>query len=401
MKFAHVSDVHIGSWRDPRLRDASTECFRRVIDQCITDHVDFVIVSGDLFNTSLPALDHLRTVVVALKKLKEHDTPLYYIAGSHDFSSSGKTMLDVLDAAGLAINVARGEERDSKLRLHFTTDKKTGVKLTGMLGRKGGLETAYYEMLDHDSLIADPGPKIFLFHSAIEEMKPAHLTQMSAAPLSLLPIGFDYYAGGHVHVVDHQHFPNHRNVVFPGPLFPCNFSELERLKHGGYFIVEDWKPTYVPLPLHPVKCLTFDCTGKTPADVEALVLNTLQHEDIMGSIVTLRLHGTIHKGRVTDISYRDITRLCHEKRAKTLLRNTYDLISKDFNVVNVHEGTVEDVERKLIEEHLGQQQLFTPDVERTMIRGFMRMLAIDKEEGETQTTFEKRLTEEIDTLFND
>ena len=147
MKFAHLADCHIGSWRDPKLRDISTKAFVKAINECIEEKVDFVLIAGDLFNTSLPALDNLKSATTKLKQLNDLGIPVYIVAGSHDFSPSGKTILDVLEEAGLLINVARGEDVEGRLKLNFTIDKKTGAKITGLLGRKGSLEKSYYESL--------------------------------------------------------------------------------------------------------------------------------------------------------------------------------------------------------------------------------------------------------------
>ena len=145
MKFAHMADCHIGSWRDPKLKDMSTLAFGKAIKKCIEENVDFILISGDLFNTSLPRLDNLKTVVSIFKKLKDKDIPVYIIPGSHDYSPSGKTMLDVLEEAGLFINVVKGEDVDGKIKLNFTIDEKTGAKITGMLGKRYSLEKEYYK----------------------------------------------------------------------------------------------------------------------------------------------------------------------------------------------------------------------------------------------------------------
>ena len=97
MKFAHLADCHIGSWRDPRLKDTSTNAFIKAVDKCINEKVDFILIAGDLFNTSFPRLDNLKTVVGKLKQLNDLDIPVYIVPGSHDYSSSGKTILDVLE----------------------------------------------------------------------------------------------------------------------------------------------------------------------------------------------------------------------------------------------------------------------------------------------------------------
>ena len=117
MKFAHLADLHLGAYKEPRMRALSDRAFELAINNILQEKVDFVLISGDLFNTSLPSVDNLKDATLKLKLLKDNNIPVYIIAGSHDFSPSGKTMLDVLENAGLAINVARGDIVNEKLRL--------------------------------------------------------------------------------------------------------------------------------------------------------------------------------------------------------------------------------------------------------------------------------------------
>src|SRR3989338_5743067 len=244
MKFAHMADCHIGSWRDPKLKDTSTLAFSKAVDKCITEAVDFILIAGDLFNTSFPRLDNLKTAVNALKKLKDIDIPVYIIPGSYDYSPSGKTMLDVLEEAGLFVNVVKGEEINGKLKLNFTIDKKTGAKITGMLGKRYSLEKKYYENLITENLEKEKGYKIFMFHSGIDELKPEDMQNIITQPLSLLPKNFDYYAGGHVHIVKDAKIEGYGTIAYPVPLFPNSFSELEKLEIGGFYIVENNIPKW-------------------------------------------------------------------------------------------------------------------------------------------------------------
>ena len=71
MKFAHLADCHIGSWRDPKLNHISTEAFCKAIDCAVQHHVDFIIIAGDLFNTSVPGIDRLKKATKKLKELKD------------------------------------------------------------------------------------------------------------------------------------------------------------------------------------------------------------------------------------------------------------------------------------------------------------------------------------------
>ena len=43
----------------------------------------------------------------------------------------------------------------------------------------------------------------------------------------------DYYALGHLHI-DFRY----KNFIYPGPIFPNNFQELEDLKSGSFYIVD-------------------------------------------------------------------------------------------------------------------------------------------------------------------
>ena len=138
MRFAHIADCHIGSWREPKLNNISTDAFIKAIDISKEKDVDFIIIAGDLFNTPLPAIDKLKTVVQKLRELKEKNIPVYGIPGSHDFSPSGKTMIDVLESAGLFTNVCKGSiNENGKLTLKYTQDPKTKILLTGIIGKKG------------------------------------------------------------------------------------------------------------------------------------------------------------------------------------------------------------------------------------------------------------------------
>src|SRR3989338_3553306 len=216
MKFAHMADCHLGSWSNhPDMREYPVLAFELAVDECIKEDVDFIIIAGDLFDTSLPPIDILQRTAAKFNECREKNISVYAIPGSHDYSPSGKTMIAVLEAAGLLVNLFKYEEVDGKIRLKFTADKKTGTKLTGIMGRKGSLEISYYKKLDR-SIENEPGFKIFVFHAGLEEYKPAVMKDMITVSGNDLPKGFDYYASGHVHM---QLFDEKFRVVFPGELF--------------------------------------------------------------------------------------------------------------------------------------------------------------------------------------
>ena len=99
MKFAHLADIHIGGWREEKLKDLTIQAFNKAMDYCIDKNVGFILICGDLFNTSLPAIELLKDTAEILQKVRNNDISIYIVPGSHDFSPSGKTMLDVLEKA--------------------------------------------------------------------------------------------------------------------------------------------------------------------------------------------------------------------------------------------------------------------------------------------------------------
>ena len=407
MKFAHLADCHIGSWRDPKLKDISSNAFSKAVELCIDKEVDFILISGDLFNTSIPSIDSLKDTVEKLKELKDKNIPVYMIAGSHDFSPSGKTMLDVLEKAGLILNVAKGKTQDNRLKLNFTIDKKTGAKITGMLGKKGSLEKEYYESLDKENLESEDGYKIFLFHSALTEFKPEELKDIDSQPLSLLPKNFNYYAGGHVHYLFEKEEKDYGLIAFPGPLFPNSFKELEDLERGSINIVnvdENNKTTIQkePIHLHNTFKINISAENKTPAQVREDINKAIEGKELNNTIVTLRVHGTLFSGKPSDINFKEIFEKIYNKSAYFVMKNTNKLTTKEFEEIKVETGSVDDVESKIIKEHLGQIKVsnLTPDKEETLIKDLMDTLSTEKQEGETIATFETRVKSEINSLID-
>ncbi|MBU0628140.1 MAG: metallophosphoesterase [Nanoarchaeota archaeon] len=400
MKFTHLADCHIGGWREPKLKNIAAEAFERAIDISIEKNVDFVLIAGDLFNTSLPSIDGLKLVVKRLKGLSDRGIPVYMIAGSHDFSPSGKTMLDVLEQAGLVVNVAKGEDVDGKLRLKFTVDKKTGVKITGMLGKKGGLEKGYYEELLKEELEKEEGYKIFLFHSLLSELKPKELEKVDSQPLSLLPKNFNYYAGGHPHIVKDVKIEGYGRIAYPGPLFPNNFRELELLGNGGFYIIEGDNVKFEPIMIYNTVHIKVDADGKTPDKVTNELIEQIKGKEFNNTIVTIRVEGVLESGRPSDIDFKGVFEKLYEKSAYFVMKNTNALVAKEFEEIKIDAHNVEDVEEKLISEHLGQIKIDNMDneKEKALTRELMNVLSIER--GDMKVAdFEKRIKEEVEKVI--
>lgn len=403
MKYAHLADLHLGSWREEKMRELSIKAFLTAIDDCITREVDFVLFAGDLFNTSLPALDTLKIVTSKLKELKDTNIPLYVIAGSHDFSPSGKTMIDVLENAGLLRNVCKGQvnQETKQLHLDFTTDIKTGAKITGILGRKGQLDKTYYQNLYLENLEAEDGYKIFMFHTTLTELKPKHLEKMESYPASFLPKGFKYYAGGHVHHKTLVELPGYGPLAYPGALFPNSFAEVEKYSHGGYFLIDSDNNTieWIPLNIIKHKACKLQCNHKTAETATSDILDKFENEDLKETIITLRVDGNLDSGKVSDINFKEIFEKLYQQGAYFVMKNTAKLNSQEFTEIKISQSNPEEIEEQIIKEHLQQNKLFDQQTEFLLTKNLFITLNSTKKEGETISDFQRRIIEELDKIL--
>ncbi len=225
-RFAHLADVHLGGWKQQPLQDLNFKSFRKAIDVCIDERVEFILIAGDLFDSPYPPIDILKETFGEFKRLKEEKIPCFLIAGSHDYSVSGKTFLDVLEKAGFCKNVEDFEERDGYIILNPTIHE--GNAIYGYPGKKSGLEVKDIRRI---KLNDAPGMfKIFMLHTTIDKARGT--LPIDAVDTDTLPYA-DYYALGHLHI-DFQH----ENFVYPGPIFPNNFLELQDLNHGSFYVVD-------------------------------------------------------------------------------------------------------------------------------------------------------------------
>lgn len=389
MKFAHIADCHIGGWSDPKMKELSLKAFEKAMDYCVKNQMDFILIAGDLFNTALPQIELIKETAGIMKNVVDSGLKIYVIPGSHDFSPSGKTMLDVLEKAGLCENVVKVQDN----RLIFT--EAGNVKITGMLGKKGGLEKEDYKELDFSNIENEPGFKIFMFHSAIDELKPKGMEMMEGMKESELPKNFNYYAGGHVHSILEKEYSTGK-VVFPGALFPNNFKEMEEFRQGGFYVVkyEDGKldKEYIPVKLKDVISINYDVQGKSPSEINDELIEKCAILDSNDKIILMRVKGILKQGKPSDIDFKEIFSRMDD--AYFVMKNSSKVSSAQLE--QDHEiKEVKNVEPELIEMHACNTELFNqPGMEKKLIQELIVLLDKEKTEGEKNADFETRISAE-------
>ncbi|HXW11401.1 MAG TPA: metallophosphoesterase, partial [Nitrososphaeraceae archaeon] len=229
----------MGSWRNPKLRDLNLQAFEKSISISIREQVDFIIITGDFFDVNIPQLGPVKRAVEILKHARDSGIDVYMIYGSHDFNNANISMIDILHSAELFIKPTEFQADSNSVKLKFFVNKRTGAKITGISGRKVGLDKEIYEKLDRKNLEMEEGFKIFLLHTGIQEILPLDRNFRDSLSLSLLPKGFDYYGGGHIHKRLEKKIDSSL-IVYPGPLFGSTFQDLEETAKGekrGFYIV--------------------------------------------------------------------------------------------------------------------------------------------------------------------
>jgi len=421
-KFAHITDCHLGAWRNPNLKEINLKAFQKAITICIEEKVDFIAITGDFFDVNVPELDHVKRAVDIMRQARRHGIEIYMIYGSHDFTASTVSIIDILHSAGLFIKPIEFEQLKDKIKLKFIQDKKTAFKITGLSGRKTGLDSEYYYLLDMGALEYEEGLKIFLFHAPISELTPADLAHGESIPLSLLPKGFMYYGGGHLHRrIEHKHDDGKSMIVYPGPLFGSTFTDLEDTAEGerrGFYIIsydndiETIRADFIEIKIADIIFKTINVNQNTVKQIEDKMSSMVeQMEDLTDKIVLIKVKGTLLSGKRSDINFSRFEEKLSTKCALVSFINRNNLVSPETTPVKVIGTSIEDIEKNVIKERIASFKI-DPAMTDEKVKNFIKskltsehgeftanklLLALKKEkiENETVNDFERRLMNDV------
>jgi DNA repair exonuclease SbcCD nuclease subunit len=363
-KLAHLADAHLGAHREPRLQKLELQTFDSAMKKCVELGVDFVLISGDLFHVGIPDLGVVDAALRSMVEVQRHGIPIYAIYGSHDYTPNGTSIIDILNTVGVLTNVFKPTFYGDSLRLGVTVDEKTGAKIAGISARKIGLESRYFEALDRGALEAERGFKIFAFHSGLTELKPEHLSAMETVESSMLPKGFDYYAGGHIHERGEFTLPGMGNIVFPGPLFTGYGHDLEATAKGemrGFYVVEFDEhvrsKTFIPMKSFESVFREYDLTGRNAPDAGSMIEEDFRGVDVSGKLVVIKAFGEIAGGRVSEVGLADLRASLSERGATHVYLNRSGLKSKETTGSIFSGEEPSSIERKLFEGEVGKIQV--------------------------------------------
>ncbi len=387
VKFAHMSDVHLGGWKQQEMMDLNFESFQKAVQTSIDERVDFVLIAGDLFDTPYPPIEILKKTFAEFRKLNDSKIKCFLIGGSHDYSVAGKTFLEVLEKAGFCKNVVDITLEDDKIILNPTIVDE--VAIYGYPGKKTGLDVHDLKRIKLKEI--DHPFKIFMLHTTIDKaVEFMGNLPIEAVNADELPHA-DYYALGHLHI-DFQY----KNFVYPGPVFPNNFAELENLKHGSFYIVETEGKNHIrrkiSLKIRDVEVVNF--TAKNSNATEEII-SELHARDLVDKILLLRVKGEIENFKNSDIDFKKIENFAKGKMAYFMLKNTHHLKAKapDIEAEIEQSENIEDETMKMFSSQ-------NPSKFDGMLQQLMSSLSVEKQLGETSETFSRRIFDESKKIIN-
>lgn len=392
MKFAHLADCHLGGWRQEKLQELNFQSFQNVVDKCIEQRVDFIIIAGDLFDSAYPPIEILKQTFAEFRKIKDAGIPVFIIAGSHDFSASGKTFLDVLENAGFCKNIENAEVQEDG-RIKLTPHIHENIAIFGYSGKKSGMEIQDLKKVYFDSVYPFT---IFILHTTISDVVGTlpieHIDKLK------LPLA-DYYAMGHIHQIFEKQESN-SYYVYPGPVFPNNFQELTDLKAGSFQLVEidnrKTKTRNIKIPLKEVAYIELELENSLTATEK--IISELDKLNLNDKVVLLKLKGTLIKGKTGDIDFNYIEDFVKKKQAYVFLRNISSLkireLELEFEAQDIE--NVENIEDKIIEQYSKEN----PSDFNKVLRQLMNSLSIEKNEDEKSVVFEDRLMSDLKMILS-
>ncbi len=400
--FAHLADAHVGAWpRSPPFRAALRESLLRALRVVEEREAEFLLISGDLFHTPVPDPAEVAPVAAALKRLVDAGRRIYVIYGSHDYVAHRTSWLDVLAAAGVFVKVAPEAVRTEGTRwsLPFLTDGPTGARIAGISGRSHGLDREYFRAVDAEAFLDAPGFKVFQFHAAVEEYLPPHLREhIRGIRRDDLPVGCDYYAGGHIHYSYEGEGPRGGLLVNPGAVFGTSRTDLENAAagrtHQGVAIVtvQDGRPSVEMVDTAPpgaVRLVDVDLTGRDADAAREEIARRVEAAAGPGVLVFPRLHGELTGGTAAQLDLAGIARAAAGDAA-AVLWETRELVGPDLAASALSEEA--DVEAAGVAALLAESRPGAPWLEgeagEQLVRELLKELGVPKGEGEAKVDYE-------------
>jgi DNA repair exonuclease SbcCD nuclease subunit len=209
MKFFHAADIHLDSplrgldrydsAPKDKLRGATRRALEALVDQCLAEGVDLLVIAGDLYDGDWTDYNTGLFFVSQMARLREANVRVFIVRGNHDARSK-------------ILRLPEGVKELSTSRAETVLLDDIGVAVHG----RGYARVDINEDLSQTY----PAPRdgyfnLGLLHTAAEG-REGHERYAPCRVPGLVAHGYDYWALGHVHAREVLH--SEPWIVFPGNL---------------------------------------------------------------------------------------------------------------------------------------------------------------------------------------
>ncbi len=351
--FVHVADIHLGyeQYNLAIRREDFRRAFEEVVDKTLELKPDFMIIAGDIFQHARPTNLTLEAAIRNFKRLREAGIPILTVDGSHDSAPNviTGTILNPLDSAGLIHYLPRHEDaswRSDSCYVYgipnFRTRRRTEERLPKFIEEKR----------------PKPDPSrfnIFVFHMALEipEIMKRFGRMVAEAPPDLIPEGFNYYAGGHIHTPWQIPFKG-GILVYSGCTETVSYEDANVRK--GFYYVEvggdgdlDIQRIRLESPRRFI-ILDDDYTGLMPSRITELVVESVRRFDEPGTVIIPIIRGILP----TEATRRDVdvAKIRNSAEKALLVRPVIKLREQDIPeevIRSIFSGELKDLKAKAFE----------------------------------------------------
>ena len=210
-RFVHTADLHLDSplrslaLRNPELADlvgdASRQALIAIVDLCLEEQVDALVIAGDLYDGEQTSMKTARFLATQLERLHRARIHVYKIRGNHDAMSKIARDLVMPETVKIfgghaeAIEIMKG---GLPVAIHGLSFAKPQAPESLLPKFKPPVADAVNIGIMHTSLAGSAGHDVYA---------PCNVLDLHAS-------GFDYWALGHIH--QRSQHPGAATVIMPG-----------------------------------------------------------------------------------------------------------------------------------------------------------------------------------------
>lgn len=245
-RFIHAADIHLGNQQYglAEREDDFYRAFLCVVDHACREHVDFVLISGDLLHkASQTDARALLQATIALKRLRGARIPVIAIEGNHELQQKVDTVsfpqylnsVDLIHLLDIESDRFGGKtfrpwDAESRAGGYFDLGQ---VRIFGM--RYMGAQTGrVVEELAGGVDRGDAEFVIMMMHAGVEGEIPHMHGGLTMAQMAPLRGSVDYVALGHVH----KKLEREGWIYNPGSTEVCSMDEIGPAWPHGFFDVD-------------------------------------------------------------------------------------------------------------------------------------------------------------------